>query len=92
MKHPLNKLGWSKGNMFKRVEDLRMKLQDVQKDIDVDPYNQSLRVEEAKLVEELCEAESSEEKFLYQQASIKWLNEGDKNSKYFYKVLKGRYN
>ncbi|GJR52155.1 hypothetical protein Tco_1402676 [Tanacetum coccineum] len=59
LKSPLNKLGWSKGNL-------------------------------AKLVEEFYEAEADEEKFLYQEAKIKWLCEGDKNSRFFHRVLKGR--
>ncbi|GJX74449.1 hypothetical protein Tco_0313044 [Tanacetum coccineum] len=44
---------------------------------------------EAKLMEEFCEAESDEEKFLHQQAKIKWLCDGDKNIKFFHRVLKG---
>ncbi|GJV53270.1 RNA-directed DNA polymerase, eukaryota, reverse transcriptase zinc-binding domain protein [Tanacetum coccineum] len=63
LKAPLNKLGCSKGNVFKRVEDLRLKLKDVQTD---------------------------EEKLLYQQAKINWLSDGDKNSRFFHSVLKGR--
>ncbi|GJV99439.1 RNA-directed DNA polymerase, eukaryota, reverse transcriptase zinc-binding domain protein [Tanacetum coccineum] len=47
---------------------------------------------EAKLVKEFYEAEEDEEKFLFQQAKIKWLSNGDKNSNYFHKVLKGRNN
>ncbi|GJX70394.1 RNA-directed DNA polymerase, eukaryota, reverse transcriptase zinc-binding domain protein [Tanacetum coccineum] len=47
---------------------------------------------EATLVEEFYEAESDEEKFLHQQAKIKWLCDGEKNSKYFHRVLKGRSN
>ncbi|GJY35773.1 RNA-directed DNA polymerase, eukaryota, reverse transcriptase zinc-binding domain protein [Tanacetum coccineum] len=50
------------------------------------------RIEEANLVKEFCEAESDEEKFLHQQAKIKWLCDGDKNSSYFHRVLKGRNN
>ncbi|GKC91651.1 RNA-directed DNA polymerase, eukaryota, reverse transcriptase zinc-binding domain protein [Tanacetum coccineum] len=79
LKVPLNKLGWSKGNVFKRVEDLRLELKDVQSAIDFDPHNHHLRIHEAKLVEEFYEAEADEEKLLYQQAKIKWLFEGDKN-------------
>nr|GEW70593.1 hypothetical protein [Tanacetum cinerariifolium] len=66
--------------------------QDIQIFIDVDPYDQSLRIKEAKLVEEFCEAESDEEIFLHQQAKIKWLCDGDKNSRYFHRVLKGMNN
>lgn len=41
-------------------------------------------------MEEFIDTEADEEKFLYQQAKIKWLSEGDKNSNFFHKVLKGR--
>ncbi|GKE25806.1 RNA-directed DNA polymerase, eukaryota, reverse transcriptase zinc-binding domain protein [Tanacetum coccineum] len=51
-----------------------------------------LRLKEAKLVEEFFEGESDEEKFLHQQAKIKWLCEGEKNNNYFHRVLKGRRN
>ncbi|GKE05481.1 hypothetical protein Tco_1397499 [Tanacetum coccineum] len=33
-----------------------------------------------------------EESFLKQKAKVQWLNEGDKNSKYFHNVVKGRLN
>nr|GFA09996.1 hypothetical protein [Tanacetum cinerariifolium] len=93
LKSPLNHLGWSKGSIFKRVELLREKLQKVQTEIDKEPHNFSLRDVEATLVKEFHDAEASdEEKFLWQQAKIKWLSEGDKNSSYFHKVLKGRNN
>ncbi|GJV97001.1 RNA-directed DNA polymerase, eukaryota, reverse transcriptase zinc-binding domain protein [Tanacetum coccineum] len=91
LKSSLNKLGWCKGNLFKRVEFMRCQLQDVLSKIDVDPHNPSLREIEANLVKDFYEAESDEEKFLYQQAKIKWLS-GDKNSSYFHKVFKGRSN
>ncbi|GKD74349.1 RNA-directed DNA polymerase, eukaryota, reverse transcriptase zinc-binding domain protein [Tanacetum coccineum] len=92
LKIPLNKLGWSKGNLFKRVETLGGQLQKVQTDIDNDPHNHTLIDIEAKLVKEFYEAEEDEEKFLFQQAKIKWLSDGDKNRSYFHKVLKGRNN
>ncbi|GJU50291.1 hypothetical protein Tco_1219846 [Tanacetum coccineum] len=36
--------------------------------------------------------EADEEMLLFQQAKIKWLSDGDKNSKFFHKILKGRTN
>nr|GEZ42961.1 RNA-directed DNA polymerase, eukaryota, reverse transcriptase zinc-binding domain protein [Tanacetum cinerariifolium] len=51
-----------------------------------------LRDIEANLVKGFFEAESDEEKFLFQQAKIKWLRNRDKNISYFHKVLKGRNN
>ncbi|GKD10711.1 RNA-directed DNA polymerase, eukaryota, reverse transcriptase zinc-binding domain protein [Tanacetum coccineum] len=57
-----------------------------------DPHNHNLRETEALLIKEFHEAERDEEKFLFQQAKIKWLCKGDKNSSFFHKVLKGRRN
>ncbi|GJR86569.1 RNA-directed DNA polymerase, eukaryota, reverse transcriptase zinc-binding domain protein [Tanacetum coccineum] len=54
-----------------------------------DISSSSLQLKEATLVKEFCEAESDEEKFVHQQAKIKWLCDGEKNSKYFHRVLKG---
>ncbi|GJT15340.1 RNA-directed DNA polymerase, eukaryota, reverse transcriptase zinc-binding domain protein [Tanacetum coccineum] len=90
LKSPLNNLGWCKGSLFKRVVSLRDELKRVQIDIDKDPHNTILKYLEAKLVKEFYVAEADEEKFLSQQAKIKWLSEGDKTSNYFHKVLKGR--
>ncbi|GJU84292.1 RNA-directed DNA polymerase, eukaryota, reverse transcriptase zinc-binding domain protein [Tanacetum coccineum] len=56
------------------------------------PHTHILRNTKANLVKEFYEAEEDEEKFLFQQAKIKWLSDKDKNNSYFHKVLKGRNN
>ena len=66
LKRALNNLGWSKGNLFKRVEHLRDQLKDIQKAIDSDPPNHNLRSMEAALVEEFCDAQDDKEKFMCQ--------------------------
>nr|GFB32516.1 hypothetical protein [Tanacetum cinerariifolium]GFB53287.1 hypothetical protein [Tanacetum cinerariifolium] len=45
LKPHLNKLNWKNGNLFGRVSELKAKLQTIQKDIDKDPTNKSLRAE-----------------------------------------------
>ncbi|GKA70985.1 RNA-directed DNA polymerase, eukaryota, reverse transcriptase zinc-binding domain protein [Tanacetum coccineum] len=45
---------------------------------------------EAEILREYNIARQDEEKMLFQRAKIKWLSDGDKNSKYFHTVLKGR--
>ncbi|GKB71151.1 RNA-directed DNA polymerase, eukaryota, reverse transcriptase zinc-binding domain protein [Tanacetum coccineum] len=45
-----------------------------------------------ELLKDYKEAVLDEEKLLRQKIKITWLKEGDKNSAYFYKVLKGRIN
>ncbi|GKA68205.1 RNA-directed DNA polymerase, eukaryota, reverse transcriptase zinc-binding domain protein [Tanacetum coccineum] len=62
LKKPLDNLRWCKGNLFKRVEYLRSKLQRVQTDIDIDPFNIDLRDLKVKLVKEFYESEADEEK------------------------------
>ncbi|GKA85935.1 hypothetical protein Tco_0807589 [Tanacetum coccineum] len=60
------------------VVSLRDQLQKVQSDIDKDPHNHILRENEALHVKEFYESERDEEKFLFQQAKIKWLSDDDK--------------
>ncbi|GJT15727.1 RNA-directed DNA polymerase, eukaryota, reverse transcriptase zinc-binding domain protein [Tanacetum coccineum] len=57
MKSPLNKLSWSKGNLFKRVEMLRGQLQEVQTEIDQDPHNPLLRDKEVGLVQSIQDSD-----------------------------------
>ncbi|GKF93937.1 hypothetical protein Tco_0283637, partial [Tanacetum coccineum] len=64
LKVPLRRLELSKGNLFKRVKCLRTHLQEIQTSIDADPYDYSLRIKEAIVVKEFCEAEGDEKKIL----------------------------
>nr|GEX78902.1 RNA-directed DNA polymerase, eukaryota, reverse transcriptase zinc-binding domain protein [Tanacetum cinerariifolium] len=68
---PLNKLGWSKGNLFKRVESLRGQIQKVKNDIDNDPHNHSLIDMKAKLMKEFYEAEEDEEKRVGEEVDMR---------------------
>nr|GEX61537.1 hypothetical protein [Tanacetum cinerariifolium] len=54
------------------------------------PYHAEYRSEAAKCYEEYTSAAEDEMKLLQQQAKIKWLSEGDKNSAYFHSTLKAR--
>lgn len=92
LKHPLKKLSWEKGIVYERVINLREQLKEVQCKIDKDPHDKKLRLKEADPLKEFLEAEADEESFLFQQAKIQWLCEGDKNTKFFHNVLKGRTN
>lgn len=38
----------------------------------------------------LSDLHTVEESFLNQKSRIKWLNEGDKNSQYFFRAIKGK--
>ncbi|GJT56728.1 RNA-directed DNA polymerase, eukaryota, reverse transcriptase zinc-binding domain protein [Tanacetum coccineum] len=72
---------------------LKAKLHSVQVKINEDPTSKVLRDEGiADALSEYKEAVLDEEKLLRQKTKITWLKEGDKNSAYFHKVLKGRLN
>ncbi|GJR06050.1 RNA-directed DNA polymerase, eukaryota, reverse transcriptase zinc-binding domain protein [Tanacetum coccineum] len=88
----LNKLNWKNGNLFERVVVLKAKLYDVQRKIDMNPTNKALRIEGVELLKDYKEVVLDEEKLLRHKTKITWLREGDKNSAYFHKVLKGRIN
>ncbi|GKB98576.1 hypothetical protein Tco_0984713 [Tanacetum coccineum] len=90
LKHPLNNLNWSNGNLVEKVKILKDDLKKIQTEIDVDPYDKILRDKDRVLLEEYLEAIKDEEKLLYQKCKIKWLSYGDKNNSYFHKMLKGR--
>nr|GEV04937.1 putative reverse transcriptase domain-containing protein [Tanacetum cinerariifolium] len=98
---PLVKVRWNSRNnandkgkitLFSSVEELKRKLCDIQAKINKDPCNKKLREDEVNLLVEYIEATQDEEKLLCQKAKVDWLKEGDMNSAYFHKVLKGKLN
>ncbi|CAH1447974.1 unnamed protein product [Lactuca virosa] len=72
--------------------DLRRVLDIKQGEIDMDPFNVSLKEEHTKILFDFNEACEDEEKILFQRSKINWLKEGDKNSRFFHKVINSRRN
>nr|GEU51815.1 hypothetical protein [Tanacetum cinerariifolium] len=70
--------------------DWNEKLQIIQRKVDQDPHNATLKKHEADILKEYCAARKDEEKLLLQKAKIDWLRDGYKNSKFFHSVIKGR--
>ncbi|PWA66526.1 RNA-directed DNA polymerase, eukaryota, Reverse transcriptase zinc-binding domain protein [Artemisia annua] len=92
LKPHMNNLNWKNGNLFVKVVELKQQLNEIQAMIDQDPTNKELRKKGTSVLNEYNEALQDEEKLLCQKAKVDWLNEGDKNSAYFHKVLKGKLN
>ncbi|GJY99218.1 hypothetical protein Tco_0516648, partial [Tanacetum coccineum] len=78
------------GNIFEKFIEWKEKLQIIQKQVDQDPHNATLKKQEAIILQEYNTTRKDEEKLLLQKAKIDWLSDGDKNSKFFNYMLKGR--
>ncbi|GJX75384.1 RNA-directed DNA polymerase, eukaryota, reverse transcriptase zinc-binding domain protein [Tanacetum coccineum] len=92
LKKPLRKLNYDQGNLFENVRNLKAKLAVVQSSMNEDPHNNVLRDEELRDLKAYKSALKDEESFLRQKSKVEWLKMGDRNSKYFHNVVKGRSN
>ncbi|GJX80944.1 hypothetical protein Tco_0329093 [Tanacetum coccineum] len=90
LKKPLRKLLYEHGNLHNNVKQLRIELDQVQRDLDLDPFNSTLREEEAIYVHAFKDAVVMEERFMKQKAKVEWLKVGDSNTAYFHKAVKSR--
>ncbi|GJV26677.1 retrovirus-related pol polyprotein from transposon TNT 1-94 [Tanacetum coccineum] len=90
LKKPLRKLLYEHGNLHDNVNKLRIELDQVQRGLDLDPFNSTLREHEAMYVQAFNEAILLEEHFLKQKAKVEWLRAGDSNTAYFHKAVKSR--
>nr|GEV53722.1 hypothetical protein [Tanacetum cinerariifolium] len=72
------------------VIKVKKKLKEAQSSLEDDPFNINRKLVAVKLLNEYNEAVEDELKLLHQGTKIKWLKEGDWNSKYFYSVLKSK--
>ncbi|GKA38017.1 hypothetical protein Tco_0724582 [Tanacetum coccineum] len=68
LKKPFHKLLHDQGNLHDRVNKLRFELDEVQKALDLNPNDLSLREDEAVYVQAFSEAKLDEERFLKQEA------------------------
>ncbi|GJW39700.1 hypothetical protein Tco_0065545 [Tanacetum coccineum] len=87
MKRPLNKLAWKDGNLFQKVKKLEDDLKKVQVEVEADLNNKEINEKMSKILYDYNEAITDEEKLLSQKAKVKWLSEGDRNTKYFHNII-----
>ncbi|GKA39074.1 RNA-directed DNA polymerase, eukaryota, reverse transcriptase zinc-binding domain protein [Tanacetum coccineum] len=90
MKRPLNKIAWKDGNLFKKVKTLEENLKKAQIAVEADSNNKYVKEKMSKILYDYNIAIIDEEKLLSQKAKVKWLSEGDRNTKYFHNVIKGK--
>ncbi|KAJ9536620.1 hypothetical protein OSB04_un000169 [Centaurea solstitialis] len=90
LKTPLRKLRGECGNFSKRVSTIKTELDEIQAACDNEPYNVELMEDLAHIQLAYQQARKDEEVYLAQRAKIKWLNEGDGNTRYFHNAVKER--
>ncbi|XP_071725901.1 uncharacterized protein [Rutidosis leptorrhynchoides] len=90
MKRSLKKLNWQNGDLHNKVSNLKEDLKLVQTNIDINPFDKELRHKAKSIIDELEIAKADEFRPLQQKTKMIWLTEGDKNTKFFYSILKSR--
>ncbi|GJX67859.1 hypothetical protein Tco_0303586 [Tanacetum coccineum] len=75
LKKPLRKLLKDQGNLHNRVSILRNELDEVQKALDLDPFNAMFHDDEAAYLKGVNDAFLDEQRFLQQNAMVEWLRE-----------------
>ncbi|GKC69664.1 RNA-directed DNA polymerase, eukaryota, reverse transcriptase zinc-binding domain protein [Tanacetum coccineum] len=92
LKKPINRLNRKNGNIFVKVEKLREDLKQAQVNIEKNPQCSKTKALEAQCLIKYLEAIADKEKLLFQKAKVEWLQNGDKNCKFFHKVIQSRRN
>ncbi|KAJ9536534.1 hypothetical protein OSB04_un000286 [Centaurea solstitialis] len=90
LKKPLRCLRGRCGDVSKRVLALKEELEAVQLSCDMDPQNPDLMEDLAHMYLAYEKALMDEESYFRQRAKVKWIREGDCNTKFFHNVVKER--
>ncbi|XP_022040603.1 uncharacterized protein LOC110943155 [Helianthus annuus] len=90
LKSPLRKLLHDQGNLHTKVKELRLQLDDIHRQIDIKPFDATLRENETELIKKFHIASYDEESFLKQKAKLEWLSAGDGNTSFFHNFVKSR--
>ncbi|KAJ9536724.1 hypothetical protein OSB04_un000109 [Centaurea solstitialis] len=92
LKQPLRKLRGRYGEMSKRVDDLRSTLNVIQLAVDLNPLDRLIKEELSQVRLDYQQARLDEESYYRQRAKIRWLNQGDSNTKFFHNAVKEKRN
>ncbi|GJY69517.1 RNA-directed DNA polymerase, eukaryota, reverse transcriptase zinc-binding domain protein [Tanacetum coccineum] len=92
LKVHLRSLAWKNGNLHDRVEKYRDNLRNAQILMERTPLDDQLKKEEAECLSLYLEDVEDEESFMLQEAKLDWISKGDRNTKFFHKIIKSREN
>nr|GFA50519.1 hypothetical protein [Tanacetum cinerariifolium] len=92
IKYHMRNLNWKNGDLCKRVASCKERLKAIQRYMVKNPYNNSIKAKEAECLADYLKALIDEEKFFFQKTKVKWISNGDRNTKYFHKVIASKRN
>ncbi|GJY24098.1 hypothetical protein Tco_0397756 [Tanacetum coccineum] len=90
LKRKLKQLSWKNGNVFERAGELRKKVKESQKDVDMFPHDERIKEKSCLILKDYHEAIQVENSLLCQKAKVELLKECDRNTAYFHKTTKER--
>ncbi|GJU89583.1 RNA-directed DNA polymerase, eukaryota, reverse transcriptase zinc-binding domain protein [Tanacetum coccineum] len=65
-------------------------LKESQAEVDRYPHDDDIKAKSCKVLQEYYDAVNDENSLLMQKAKIEWLKDGDRNTNFFHKIIKGR--
>lgn len=91
LKKVLRQLNKDKFSDVEKKEEIWLqKLLEYKEEIQKDPRNEGLSIDEKKMTKEYMYWKEAKIKYLQQRSKVQWIKQGDMNTRYFHSVIKAK--